>query len=348
MSLYRRKTVWWVRFTTPGGERVRRSTGTAKKEEAQEYHDRLKAEIWKTQQLGRKPRRTWEQAAVRWLKEKAHKASLDADRMHLRWLDRHLRGLELSAINRAVLDRLVEAKRAEGVSNATVNRSMEVVRAILRMAANEWEWIERAPAVRMLPEPKRRIRWLTQEEAERLIAELPENLAEMVRFSLSTGLRKANVTGLEWSQVNLGRRIAWIHPDQAKSRKAIGVPLNAEAVLVLRRQLGKHSRFVFTHRGNPVKNVNTKAWRAALRRASVTDFRWHDLRHTWASWHAQAGTPVNVLQELGGWESADMVRRYAHLAPDHLAEFAERLSRPRAIGGTNLAHDEGGKGVRER
>jgi len=79
MSLYRRNSVWWVRFTTPTGGRIRRSTGTTNKEQAQEYHDRLKAEIWKTQQLGRKPRRTWEQAAVRWLKEKAHKASLDAD-----------------------------------------------------------------------------------------------------------------------------------------------------------------------------------------------------------------------------------------------------------------------------
>jgi integrase len=223
-----------------------------------------------------------------------------------------------------------------------------VVRAILRKAANEWEWIERAPAVRMLPEPKRRIRWLTHEEAERLIGELPEHLAEMARFSLATGLRKANVTGLEWSQVNLERRIAWIHPDQAKARKAIGVPLNAEAILVMRRQMGKHPRFVFTHRGKPVRSVNTKAWKAALGRASVTDFRWHDLRHTWASWHVQAGTPPNVLQELGGWESADMVRRYAHLAPDHLAEFAERLSRPRAVRGTNLAHDKGGKEVRER
>lgn len=339
MSLYRRKTVWWVRFTTPGGERVRRSTGTTKKEEAQEYHDRLKAEIWKTQKLGRKPGRTWEQAAVRWLKEKAHKASLDADRMHLRWLDGHLRGMELSAINRAVLDRLIEARRAEGVSNATVNRTMEVLRAILRKAANEWEWLDRAPAVRMLPEPKRRIRWLTYEEAERLIGELSPHLAEMVRFSLATGLRKANVTGLEWSQVDLERRVAWIHPDQAKGRKAIGIPLNAEAILVLRRQVGKDPRFVFTHRGKPVRNVNTKAWKAALRRAGITDFRWHDLRHTWASWHAQVGTPPNVLQELGGWESVEMVRRYAHLAPDHLAKFAERLSRPRAVRGTNLAHD---------
>ena len=109
MSLYRRNTVWWVRFTTPGGERVRRSAGTTNKEEAQEYHDRLKAEIWKIQQLGRKPRRTWEQAAVRWLKEKAHKASLDADRMHLRWLDGHLRGMNLETMTREVLDRLIEA-----------------------------------------------------------------------------------------------------------------------------------------------------------------------------------------------------------------------------------------------
>ena len=279
MSLYRRNSVWWVRFTTPTGGRIRRSTGTTNKEQAQEYHDRLKAEIWKIQNLGRKPRRTWEQAAVRWLKEKAHKASLDADRMHLRWLDGHLRGMDLSAINREVLDRVIEARLSEGVSNATVNRTMEVVRAILRKAANEWEWTDRAPAVRMLPEPKRRIRWLTHEEAERLIVELPEHLAEMVRFSLATGLRKANVTELEWSQVNLQRRIAWIHADQAKARKAIGIPLNAEAILVLRRQMGEHPRFVFTHRGKPVRNVNTKAWKAALRRVGIADFRWHDLRH---------------------------------------------------------------------
>ena len=338
MSLYRRKSIWWVRFTTPSGERIRRSTGTADKRQAQEYHDRLKAEIWKIQRLGRKPKRTWEDAAVRWLKEKAHKASLDADRMHLRWLDRPLRGLDLSAINRAVIDQLIEARRADGVADATVNRTLEVVRAILRRAVDEWEWIERAPAIRMLPEPKRRVRWLTQEVAERLLSELPEHLAEMARFALATGLRRANVTGLEWSQVDLARRLAWIHADQAKARKAIAVPLNAGALWVLRRQMGTHERFVFTYRGRPVKEVNTKAWKQALKRAGIANFRWHDLRHTWASWHIQAGTPLHALQELGGWESADMVRRYAHLAADHLAEYAERLSRPRAVGGTKLAH----------
>lgn len=338
MSLYRRNNTWWVHFTTPSGQRVRRSTGTATKRQAQEFHDRLKAEYWKTQQLGKKPTRVWEEAVTRWLKEKAHKATIDSDRMHLRWLDRHLRGMELNAIDRTVIDTLIEARQQENCSNATVNRTMEVVRAILRKAMNEWDWIERAPPIRLLPEPKRRIRWLTHEEADSLITELPDHLAEIARFALATGLRKANVTGLEWAQVDLERRVAWIHPDQAKARKAIGVPLNAEAILVLRRQTGRHSRFVFTHNGRPIKEVNTKAWKQALKRAGITDFRWHDLRHTWASWHVQAGTPLHVLQELGGWESVEMVRRYAHLAPDHLAEYAERLSRPRAVRDTNLTH----------
>jgi integrase len=148
----------------------------------------------------------------------------------------------------------------------------------------------------------------------------------MVRFSLETGLRQANVTGLQWSQIDLTRRCAWIHPDQAKARRAIAVPLSKAAVVIIREQLGKHLTHVFTYHGNPVTQVNTKAWRQALERAEIKDFRWHDLRHTWASWHVQAGTPLNVLQELGGWESVEMVRRYAHLSSEHLAEYVDRLS----------------------
>jgi integrase len=77
----------------------------------------------------------------------------------------------------------------------------------------------------------------------------------------------------------------------------------------------------------PVRKCNTKAWRSALVRVGIDDFRWHDLRHTWASWHVQAGTPLHVLQELGGWSDVRMVLRYAHLAPEHLAADAERLCR---------------------
>jgi len=73
----------------------------------------------------------------------------------------------------------------------------------------------------------------------------------------------------------------------------------------------------------PIVWVNTRAWRNALRRAGIEDFRWHDLRHTWASWLVQHGTPLYVVQEMGAWESAEMVRRYAHFAPAHLVKHAE-------------------------
>ena len=119
---------------------------------------------------------------------------------------------------------------------------------------------------------------------------------------------------------------AWIHADQAKGRKAIPVPLNSEALAVVREQTGRNQTVVFTFDGRPILQPNTKAWRKALVRAGIDDFRWHDLRHTWASWHVQAGTPLHVLQELGGWETSAMVRRYAHLAPEHLAEHAARIS----------------------
>ena len=100
-------------------------------------------------------------------------------------------------------------------------------------------------------------------------------------------------------------------------------------------------RYVFTWNGKPMTQVNTKAWRVAVRKAGLEDFRWHDLRHTWASWHAQAGTPLNVLQEMGGWTSAEMVQRYAHLSVTHLRDHAERIVPEGPTGhngGTKLAH----------
>ncbi len=87
--------------------------------------------------------------------------------------------------------------------------------------------------------------------------------------------------------------------------------------------------------------VSTKAWYAPLKRAGIEDFRWHDLRHTSASWHVQNGTPLYAMQEMGGWASSTMVQRYAHLAAEHLVPFADRLTALRVVGsqsdGTNMA-----------
>ena len=325
MSLYKREdsSIWWVRFTHKG-KRVQQSSGTPVREKAEEYEAKLRSSLWEQERLGAKPIYKWNDAVVKYLSETKHKASQVSDIFHLRWLDQHLNGIALQGIKRELLDKISSAKQAEGVANSTVNRMQEVVRAILRKACNEWEWLDRVPVVRMLPEPTKRVRWITRNEADTLIAELPPHLADMVRFSLETGLRRSNVTGMQWSQVDLVRMTAWIHPDQAKARKAIPVPLSSVAVEVLRKQIGKHSESVFTFNGKPVHQVNTKAWHKALERVCIENFRWHDLRHTWASWHIQEGTPLHVLQELGGWSTPEMVQKYAHLSSEHLAQWVDR------------------------
>jgi len=129
-------------------------------------------------------------------------------------------------------------------------------------------------------EGEARERWLTKEEAEQLLNELPSHLSDIAAFSLSTGLRKANVLGLRWKNVDLIRRHAFVSASQSKTKRAIPIPLNEEAVKIIRDQLGKHFEFVFTYKGNPIKRCNTPAWRKALKRVGIENFHWHDLRHT--------------------------------------------------------------------
>ncbi len=322
MSLYKRGSMWWIDFTTPKGERVRCSAETEDKKQAQELHDKLKAESWRIAKLGEKPKRTWDEAAYRWLTETDCKKTHHEDVFKIGWLQQFFRGKYLHELTRDVIMAVGELKRKE-TSASTANRLLAVIRAILRRAALEWEWIDKPPVIKLYRLPKRRVRYLTPPEAHALLRELPEHLADMAKFSLATGLRKANVTKLEWSQVDLTRRVAWIHADQAKAGKPIHVTLNATAMEVLTKQLGKHRKSVFTYKGKPVTQVNTKAWYKALGRAGIEDFRWHDLRHTWASWLTQQGVPLNVIQEMGAWESSEMVRRYAHLAPEQFAKHAQ-------------------------
>lgn len=324
--LYKRPNsrFWWCTFTSPNGDRVQQSTKTVDRALAQEFADKLKVQYWRQVQLGEKPRRTWKEAVVRWSKETSRKSVVN-DLGVIKFLDPFLGSKYLDEINRDLIDKIKEKKLATRVKPATVNRTLEVVRVILNTAVKEWEWIDRAPHVRLLRTRNRRIRWLTREEANTLLSCLPEHTRKMARFTLATGLRETNVTGLTWAQVDLERRAAWIHGDQSKTGRPIGVPLNREAVVILRGEQGKHSKYVFTFSGRPVRRCNTKVWRRALVEAGIEDFRWHDLRHTWASWHVQKGTPMHVLQELGGWSDIRMVQRYAHLAPEHLTPYADAL-----------------------
>ncbi len=327
MGVFKRGDVWWIDYFTPNGKRVRQSSGTDDKEKALELHDRLKVRHWEEQRLGVRPDRSWQEAAVRWVKETKHKRSHDKDVAKLRYLDATLGGLMLSQVTRDVIDAIGERKAKES-SQSNANRYLALIRSILRRAKDDWEWVHHIPKVRLYQERTKRVRWIKKEEAHRLLAELPQHLREMAQFSLCTGLRQSNVSYLKWNQIDMQRKVLWIHADEAKAGRAIAVPLIEDAMSVLRQRLGKHRTYVFTYgRANkPVERCSTKAWHAACKRAGIVEtFRWHDLRHTWASWHVQSGTSLQELMQLGSWTTHEMVLRYAHFAADQLMKVASHI-----------------------
>ena len=371
MRLYQRgqRGTWWVDLGDIAGQRARRSTGTSDRAAAQEYAATLARDLWRARRLGETPRVTWDQAVLAWLEDHAHRKSIEEIKRVLRWLTAHLRGKPLAEITDGVIRQVARARRAEAVnrraiaralaaekpapaekatSGATVNRHLAQLSAILHYAHGRG-WLDAVPPIAKAAEPARRVAWLTQEKAADLLAELPPHLAAMAAFALATGLRESNVRLLTWQQVDVGRAVAWFDADEMKAGRTHNVPLNAAALRVLARQAGAHKRWVFpVPRWEPAQGpggeprqvsdaptgkISSAAWRKACTRAGVPWLRFHDLRHTWASWHVQSGTPLPVLQELGGWKSLAMVQRYAHLGSSHVAQWAGNL----AAGGTTPA-----------
>lgn len=310
MSLYQVGETWYI-YLVHKGRRVRKSAGTTDKVPAQRFHDEHRAALWSE---SRPSGHTLKDAAKAWL-EANQRSEKDAYRLR-----RILEQMGDDLLADITADSVSRALAGQSAGNHNRNRAMLV--AILNTARLRG-WIDKLPHLPTRKAPASRIRFLSAGEWTRLQAELPPHLAPMARLAIATGLRRANVTHLEWSQIDLQRRVAWIHPDQSKSGKPIGVPLSDDALAALRGQIGRHKRWVFpTYRGGPQVQIS-KGWKAAIKRAGIEpSFRWHDLRHTWASWHVMSGTPLEVLQKLGGWSSLAMVMRYAHLAPDHLAGFA--------------------------
>jgi len=332
MSIKQRNGVWWIDLRTPSGERVRRSAGTASRKAAQEYHDRLKADLWRVARLGETPQYTFEQAAVRFLHEYEGHKSYDTHKRHITyWRDqlagRTIASLTTNDIKDALPTHVVRQHQARRkVSPSTRNRHLSTIRRMLNLC-REWGWIASVPILRPEIEPKVRIRWITQAEAQRLLAAISRDwLRDTVAFALATGMRAGEILNLQWENVDLSRSIAWVTADKAKSGRARSIPLNPEAVHIIRRRIGLHACYVFTSNGKPKKQVDAKMFARACERAGIENFRFHDLRHTWASWHVQAGTPLFVLKELGGWETLEMVKKYAHMDGGTLGQYANAVT----------------------
>jgi integrase len=210
------------------------------------------------------------------------------------------------------------------LSAAAINRPLALLRHLLRLAHDEWNLLESTPTVRLEDEPEGRLRWLTPEEANRLLAAARESrnvdLADLIELSLFTGLRQAEALELTWDRVDRSRGVLLLEVTKSGRRRQI--PLNEAADAVLARRGPKEDGLVF--RSNNWDRYRT-AWERAVKRAKLPDLHWHDLRHTFASWAVQRRVSLYELKDLLGHSTLTMVKRYAHLAPEHLRAAAAAL-----------------------
>ena len=330
IGIYQRKDsrFFWIDVTRPNGKRLRQSAGTERREEAEAYLAKLTLDAYREAHFGIKPDRSWQEAVVRYLAMKGSLRSFSDVQRICRLLDPYFGSLMLRQIDGDAIWSVIRGESKKGNKPETINRYLALIRSLLRMARDEWQWIETFPKIRLLPGEVERDRWLSPVEALALLGVCPPHLAALVKFALATGCRAREITGLEWNRVDLNRRTAWLN--QTKNGTPRGVLLNQDAVDILVEQLGKHSRVCFTYQGNAIAwELSNSAWHTALAKAGIKDFRFHDLRHTWASWHRQAGTSCDELKELGGWKSRQMVDRYAKYATEHLTIAAARIERVR-------------------
>jgi integrase len=206
-------------------------------------------------------------------------------------------------------------RRKEGAAPATLNYELGVLSQAFDLAINEWEWCKGNPVKRVSRERVRNQieRWLTPKEEADLLKASPPWLQELIVFSLYTGLRQAEVLNLKWPQVDLFRKTITLLEQKNGSKSTL--PLNEKALDVLkgRAKVGQTGYVFKTRKRKQLEARNVlRSFFKARDEAGLTDFRWHDLRHSWASRLVQEGCDIYVVQRLGRWKSISMVERYAH------------------------------------
>jgi integrase len=319
MSLYRRDgSPFWQYDFTVNGHRFRGSTGETGKREAVKVEDDHK------QAARRKQQRTKEWTVqtlceTYWSEHGQHARSASTILGQLASLRRHLgKDRKLSSITNASMMDYRAKRRGDGLEKHSINREITIMRAAMRHVAElhavnvpalHWEKLK-------TEEPPPRQRYLTFEDWGTLLAAAHPSLKPILICAVTTGLRKGNILTLDWSQVRLSAKRITMTVKGNKIHEVRITPLLAAALSVMPKQKGR----VFDTRNFE------KRWRAAVKTAGLEDFRFHDLRHTFASWARQNGADIADVKEALGHSDISMTMRYAHIKPDADDTAFDRVS----------------------
>jgi integrase len=304
---------WYVHGTIRGVT-VRESTGVADQKVAETIRARREWEIIQRSVFGPEATATFVGAAVSYLEAGGEKT-------YLKPIIARIGSTPLAKIDQALIEKTARALYPNG-SPATLNRqAFTPIAAVLNHAAARGMCAKRI--VERPEQPKGRVRWLTFDEAERLLNACSEHLYPLVMFLLGSGARLSEALYLDWREVDLANaHVTFLDTKNGEHR---GVPLHARLVAVLRNLRHRRGRVFRTPAGIGYAEKESgggqikTGFRGACRRAKIKDFTPHDCRHTWATWHYAANRDLVALMKLGGWKSERMVLRYAHVNVSQLA-----------------------------
>ena len=218
-------------------------------------------------------------------------------------------------------------------SPATVVRYMAALSHAFSIAVKEWEWLESNPMVKVSKpkEPRGRVRFLSDGERVRLLQSCKESnnkyLYPVVVLALSSGMRQNEVMSLKWSQVDFGYRRIILEETKNGERRAIPIVGHALELLLKHEQEKPKSEFLFPSKVDVNKPMDLrKPWHAAILKAEIENFRFHDLRHSAASYLAMNGATLTEIAEILGHKTMQMVRRYSHLSESHITNVVSSMN----------------------
>ncbi|KPJ58649.1 MAG: hypothetical protein AMJ46_13820 [Latescibacteria bacterium DG_63] len=330
MRTYKRGRYWYVDFTHKG-RRIRRRIGRSKRLAELALKD-IEVKVVKGEFLGayEDRRLVFEEVAEEYLEfselRKA-KSSYERDITSLRPnLIPHFGDEYIGNISTKHIEQYV-AKRRQRVSPATINRELSCLKHLYTKAI-EWGYVRENPAkaVKKLKEPPGRVRYLQQEEIDALLAHCSPHVRRIVVAAIHTGMRRSELLSLKWQDVNLRQRTVTVR--NSKNNEQRTIPINSTLLQELKKT-PRHIRsdFLFCDsEGRPYGDIK-KGFRGAVKRAGIEDFRFHDLRHTFASHLMMGGADLRTVQELLGHKGLSMTMRYSHLSHKHLEGAVESLAR---------------------
>jgi integrase len=332
-GIYKRGAVYWICYKGIDGRMIRESSRSTKfniavamltdrRKDIQDGHE---------PEMKRISNHSFKELAMEYIAWAERQRGFRQKQSIVRQLVNVFGQYSLRAFTSRLLEQYQTERMQKGNKAATINRHIATIKHMFTKAV-EWDMVaegalKRIRKAKLLEESNRRLKYLCKEDCQALVDNCDKHIKPIVTIALYTGMRKSEILQLKWDNVDL--KHGFILLELTKNGERREIPINArvrEALTGITRRLDVPYVFYDPITGKPYEDIK-RSFTSACRRAGINDFRFHDLRHTFASQLVMAGVDLTTVKELLGHKTLTMTLRYAHLAPSHKVKAVDLLDR---------------------